>query len=448
MLRKISMKARAFLLALVALPVLSGVVMAGDDAALRHGDVLGPSNWQAAKALLPEEILRHYERGEYTNRILDLQTLERRAPLIPPDLAEATLRNRGQYALTPAGSLIEVQSGTQPEYVMGLPFDRIDPADPQAATKVVWNYFYATWYRGDCRFLMEVLMFGQRGMERRIVAEYQTRMYDGAPEVRARPNGNNLVLQTLVRVVSPADLNGTLSLTWRFRDADRHDALWTYVPGLRRPRQVSPLNRSDGFMGSDVSLDDGQFFDGKPEDFTFRLLGRQDQLVLMDPHGVSGEAEVLALPEGGWRIFWKDVARIGSDDPTWKGLPWAPVSAVLVQRPVWLVEMVPKDPNYLYGRVVLRFDAETFLGTWASKYDRAGTLVASYQVSQGGYYSLDGGRNYVTASGVGAQIAENFVFKRATVIVFPPRDPDNPADYRLPLAPDLFNPDVLVRLGR
>jgi len=446
-LTKKYMKARAALLALLVLSVLGTRVRADDDAVLHHVDILAANNWEMAKGLLPEEILDHYQRGEYANRILDLRTLDHRAPLIPPDLTEATRGNRGRYALNPAGSLIEAQTGLQPEYVVGLPFENIDPADVQAATKIVWNYFYATWYRGDCRFVMEVLMLGERGIERRIIAEYQTRMYDGAPEDRARPNADNLLLQTLVRVISPADLNGTLSLTWRFRDAARHDAVWTYVPGLRRPRQVSPLNRSDGFLGSDISLDDGQFFDGKPEDFTFRLLGRQEQFVLMDPDGVGGAAELLALPDGGWRILWKDVPRIGSDDPAWKGLPWAPVSAVLVRRPVWVVEAVPKDPNYLYGRLVLRFDAETFLGTWASKYDRAGMLAASYQVSQGAYYSLDG-RTYVGASGVGAQIAENLRLKRATAALFPLRNRDNPADYRLPLAADLFNPDVLVRLGR
>lgn len=443
------MKTRALLLMLITLAAPS-VGLAATAAAAARGaeEMLGPSNWTSAKGLLPDEILEHYRRGEYANRILELQTIDRRAPLVPPDLAQATQTNHGRYALTPAGSLIETTSGTQPAYVMGLPFDDIDPNDPQAATKIVWNYFYATWYRGDCRFLMELLMFGDGGVERRITAEYQTRMYDGAPEVRGRRNPDNLQLQTLVRVLSPADISGILSLTWRFRDADRHDALWTYVPGLRRPRQVSPLNRSDGFMGSDISLDDGQFFDGKPEDFTFRLIGRQDQLILMDPHGVRGEAELLALPEGGWRILWKDIPRIGSDDPDWKGLPWAPVSAVLVRRPVWIVEGSPKDPNYLYGRVLLRFDAETYLGTWASKYDRSGTLVAAYEVSQGGYYNPDGAPSYVAASGVGAQIAENFIFKRATAALFPRRNPSNPADYRLSLPADLFNPDVLVRNGR
>lgn len=429
--------------------VASGVIALRSSAApLADGVVLGPSTWEAAKGLLPEEILGHYRRGDYSNRVLDLAALPGTALLNPPDLLESSRSNHGRYALTPAGSIIDAQTGAPPAYIMGLPFDAIDPTDPQAAIKVVWNFFYATWYRGDCRFLSELVMLRAQGVERRVVTDIEMHFYDGAPEAHGQRNPDNLLLQTLARVVSPADLNGTVSLTWRFRDAGQRDMLWTYVPGLRRPRQLSPLNRSDGFMGSDISLDDGTFFDGKPEDFTFRLLGRQEQLVLMDPYSLRGEAELLALPEGGWRIVWKDVPRIGADDPSWKGLPWAPVSAVLVQRPVWIVEATPKDANYLYGRIVLRFDAESYLGSWTSKYDRAGTPVASYQVLQGMYYSPDGGHSYVPGGTIGVQIAENLVYQRATAMLFPPRNPQNAADYRVPLSRDLFDPDALIRLGR
>ena len=71
----------------------------------------------------------------------------------------------------------------------------------------------------------------------------------------------------------PADVNGTAALTWRYRDPDKRDSSWTYVPALRRVRAVSPANRSDGFLGSDMSQDDGTFFEGKPEDFTWKLVG-------------------------------------------------------------------------------------------------------------------------------------------------------------------------------
>jgi hypothetical protein len=397
---------------------------------------------------LPEEILEHYRLGEYRNRFIDLAAGEYRSTESAPDFAAASRANAGRYELSSQGSIVEVGTGQQPAYITGLPFPEVDAADPEAGTKIVWNHFYAVWYRGNCHFLSELVMLGQQGVERRIVTDVYMRMLDGAPEARGLPNPNNLLMQTLARVLFPADLNGTVSLTWRFRDGNEHDALWTYVPGLRRARRVSALNRSDGFLGSDISLDDGPFFDGKPEDFTFRLLGQKDQLVLIDPYSVRGEGELVPVTGGGWRIVWKDVPRIGADDPSWTGLPWAPVSAVLALRPVWIVEAVPKDPSYLYGRIVLRFDADNFLGTWATKHDRADSLAASYQVSHGAYYTADEGRSYVPAGGVAVQLAESFVYKRATVVRFPPRDPHNPADYRVVLADELFNADALMRLGR
>jgi hypothetical protein len=211
---------------------------------------------------------------------------------------------------------------------------------------------------------------------------------------------------------------------------------------------VNPLNRSDGFLGSDLSLDDGPFFDGKPEDFTFRLLERSDMLVLMDPFALRGEAELVALAGGGWRTVWKDVPRIGADDPAWKGLPWAPASAVLVRRPVWIVEAVPKASDYLYGRILLRFDAETYRGSWSSKYDRAGRLLISYQVSNGPFYTPDGGRSWISAGGVAVQTAENHLYDRATVTLFPPRAKENPADWRVSTRAESFGVDALTRAGR
>ena len=428
--------------------VLAGLVAAGTSgtsANLRDGDMLGPSNWEGARGLLPDEILEHYRTGEYQNRILDLAAPGLRSIGNPPDFQAGSLANRGRFTLTPEGSIVEVATGKPPAYLIGLPFPDIDPGDPQAGTKILWNNLYAMYYRGDSHFLSELVMLSRGGVERRIATDVVMRTYDGSPESRDRDNPDDLVLQMLARVVAPADLDGTISLTWRYRAGDRHDAVWTYVPGLRRPRLVNPLNRSDGFLGSDISLDDGPFFDGKPESFRLQLLGRQDMLVLIDPFSVRGEAELLTLPGGGYRTVWKDVPRIGADDPSWRGLPWAPVSAVLVRRPVWVVEAVPKDPNYLYGRILLRFDAETFRGSWATKYDRAGRVAMSYQIANGAYVSPDDGKTYVNAGGIVVQTSENFVFHRATTILFPPRNPKNPADYRVPTSADAFNPNVLTR---
>ncbi len=417
-------------------------------AELQDGDVLGPSNAEEAKGLLPDEILDHYRQGEYINPILDINKPGYMSLQLPADFQEATQANAGLYELSPAGSIVEKRSGQQPPYVFGLPFPDIDPQDPQAGTKIVWNFFYSTWYSDNTHFLTELVMLSRGGVDRRLSTDVLTLMYDGTADARGRANPNNLLLQTMARVVSPADLAGTTSLTWRFRDGDKHDSLWTYVPGLRRARQVSALNRSDGFLGSDISLDDGSFFDSKPEDFIFRLVERREQLVLVDPFSVRGEGEILPVSGGGWRIFWKDVPRIGADAPDWHGLPWAPVSAVLVRRPVWIVEATPRDPNYLFGRLVLRFDAETYQGSFTTKFDRAGTVMMSYQAATGAYYSGDNGQTYIPAGGIAVRTVENYPYTRATVVLFPPRRRENPADYRIPLSPDAFNADALIRFGK
>jgi hypothetical protein len=439
---------RLFLLVTVAIAAAIAVTESGRTPSLHDGEMLGPDNWQAARGLLPDEILEHYRLGEYANRFVDLKRPGLRTLDDPPEMKAATRRNRDRLAIDARGSIVDAATGQLPTRITGMPFPDIEPNDPQAAVKIVWNNIYSTYYRGDSRFLTQMLLLGKGGLDRMITTDVLMRVYDGSPESAGRSNPNNLLQQTLASVVAPADLAGTNSLTWRFRAGDHPDLVWSYVPGLRRPRQVNPLNRSDGFLGSDISLDDGPFFDGKPESFEFKLLGRKDMLVLVDPFSLRGDIDLEPLPAGGWRIVWKDVPRLGMDQPGWKGLPWAPVSAVLGLRPVWEVQAIPHDPNYLFGRIVLYIDAVTYRGAWVTKYDRAGTLMISYQVSTGAMASPDGGKTWIPAGGIAVQTAENHIYKRATAIAFPPRDPHNAADYRVRTNAAEFAIDALVRGGR
>lgn len=442
------MRARNWFL-LVGAAFAVGLAAPPSPAAVHPGVVLSEDNWQEARGLLPEEILRHYERGEYRTPVVEIDEKTLGRVRLPPDFQAASRANRDRYRLTEAGTIVDAKTGEPPPFLMGLPFPDIEPNDPQAALKIMWNHFLTIWYRSDTRLTTELWMIATDGsIDRKIRTDVTMRMYDGSNDARGRENPEGVFYQTLARVVWPADLNGIVSLSWRYRRGDMPDASWTYVPGLRRVRQVDPLNRSDGFLGSDLSLDDGAFFDAKPEDFEFRLLGREDGLVLFDPYALRGEVDLRPAPRGGWRVVWRDAPRIGLDNPEWKGLPWAPQSAVLAQRPLWIVEARPRDPNYLYSRLILRIDAETYHGCWVSKYDRAGELVHSYQIGRGIYVSGDGGKTWVGGGGVVTQIGEQLQLHRATAVLFPRGDPQNPSDFHVPTDPGEFEPDVLVRYGR
>src|SRR5262249_27133991 len=56
----------------------------------------------------------------------------------------------------------------------------------------------------------------------------------------------------------------------------------------------------------------------------------------------------------------------------WTGASWWPTNLHMTSRPVWILELTPKDPYYAYGRQILWIDKELFFGYYKEIYDRAG----------------------------------------------------------------------------
>jgi hypothetical protein len=419
---------------------------AGDG--LQPGEVLNETNWKKAEGLLPPEILRHYQHGEYANPIVDWPP-EQFA--WPPDFLASTEKNAGQFDVDDAGTIIEKGSGKQPPYILGHPFPVIDRGDPKAGTKVLWNYYYSGWYIGSIHAESQLNWVAPKSLERRgdVIADFE--YYDGVRESERRPNPDNLNARFLAVTVAPVDLNGTASLSWRYRDPETRDSTWAFVPALRRVRAVSPANRSDGFLGSDMSQDDGPFFDGKAQDFTWALTGEVDQLRLVDPLGLKGEGNLVWLPSGGWRTNWPDLKFLGYMDPQWKGVAWAPLTAALAKRRVWVVEGKPKDRYYLYGRIELYIDKVTFQGAWNRKFSWQGELLNTLQVLSGGaakpFTRPDGKVDYLGATNMAFQCAENVKVNQATVAGIK-SDPKGGFDVRVTFPPNLFDVNSLSRFGK
>lgn len=431
----------------VRLRVLCGVLLllaTSAAAELKPGDTLGPDNWQEARGLLPDEFLECYRRGDFRHRVGDFP-IDRIGD--DPVFQAAVDANRGRYALDDAGSILDVRTGAPPEYVYGWPFPDIDPKDPQAAMKIVWNFFYTTYYGGNAHYRADLLWVSRRGLDRAVEVDSSVKYYDGQhPRFREPDADRELLTQSLAEVRAPADVNGIVSLSWRYRGAARRDAIWTFLPALRRVRQVSPANRSDGFLGSDLSQDDGAYFDGKVEDFTWKLVGEQDLLVLFDAPSFERAAALERLPGGGWRMLIPGGARVGFQQPDWKGAPWCPLQEVLIRRPHWVVEAVPKDPYYLFGKLVFRFDKELFMGSYSSKYDWQGNLIGSYSAIRTNIVKVAPGELWGWAGGAVA-VALNWKLDRATTAGIVAGQ-NVPADSRVPLSPSLFSLQRLTERGR
>lgn len=394
---------------------LGAFVASGRAEELQPGMTLGPETAALAKDLLPSDILRHYEKGEYVNPVADWPVEKY---TWPTDFHEGSKRNEGKYDLTPEGGVIEKATGKQPDYVLGFPFPTITPDDPNAATKAMWNFKYRTWYFGNLKAESQINMLDAKRLARRLDVTASFYYFDGVPEAeRPAENAGNFMEKFLTVVNSPADVNGTAALTWRYRDPGKRDSSWTYVPALRRVRQISPANRSDGFLGSDFAQDDGTFFEAKVEDFTWKLVGEKEQLRLVDPMNLKGESRIRWEEGGGWDVEWPDIPFIGYMDPDWKGVAWAPRTAAVAKRPFWVIEAVPKDRYYLYGKMEMYVDKIAYQGAWVRKFDWKGELVQNFQVMAYEPHEKtrpDGTKDYIQGSNMAFQTAESLKFNRAT----------------------------------
>ncbi|MBI3785826.1 MAG: DUF1329 domain-containing protein [Deltaproteobacteria bacterium] len=436
-------------LAIVLAVAWTGTPVAAEDvaASLKVGDTLDTGNAQLAKDLLPPEILKHYEKGDYKNKIVSYPLGQAKWE---KSFLEATEKNAGQLDVDERGTIVEKGSNKQSAYYYGIPFPVIDEKDPKAGVKIAWNQFLAYWYGGSSFNRTLVSMLSRKGIDREIVANGWFNFLDGLPPKYRQPNPNNLQSQFLGVSLKPADLQGTSSLTWRYREPDKRDSVWAFIPALRRVRAVSPANRSDGYLGSDISGDDGFFFDGKPEDFEWKLIGKHDALRIVDPNTVTGPIPIPPVPGGGWVVLTDlNPPTYGAAQPGWTGAPWAPTDAALAKRPMYIIQAIPRDKYYLYGRIELWIDAETWDGAWNRKFSWGGELVHEYQM-QARVNHAAGDPNdpeYIPTSTMVWACAENFKMDRATLGGLR-ADPHSPAHRRVPIDAALFESTSLQKYGK
>lgn len=414
---------------------------------LAVGDMLDESNWQKAEGLLPPEILKHYQNGEYRNRIVSYPL---GSAQWEQSFLDATEENTERLDIDDRNTIIDKATGVQPDYLYGIPFPAIDPKDPKAGPKIAWNQFLAYWYGGSSENRTSVIMLRPKELDREIIADGWFHFFDGQTPKYREENPLNFQSQFLGKTISPADLQGTASLSWRYRDPTKRDSVWAYVPAIRRVRAVSPANRSDGYLGSDFSGDDGFFFDGKPQDFTFSLVGKRDGLRLLDPTSAAGPLPVKAAPAGGWVVVTdRNPPTVGFRTPGWTGLAWAPADLALAKRPFWVIEAVPRDPYYLYGRLELWIDAETWSGAWNRKFSWSGEPVHLLQMAASINHPAgsEEDREWVPVATMVYACAESLKFNRATLGGMRP-DPQAASYRRMPIDARLFDPMALQRFGK
>jgi hypothetical protein len=349
------------------------------------GDVIDKSNWQKLEGLVPDPLLNWVKKGDW---IIGIEELNYDPHAYQPDFAlDGIKTNAGKYALGADEGIVDSETGKPPEYIIGIPFPGVDPNDQGAAVKMMHNNHYMQYLSADLRFSFGLIWMGRRGYEREVGAVWMQAAMDGWPGVRDRKNPNRMEKYAIALVQKPFDVKGTAIMTWRYLAAEKYDDSFGYIPAVRRVRRMSPANRSDAFVGSDLCIDDANGYDGKVAAFEWKLLGQQEAIVpFYDPDPVR----IVQDENGEWSTT-SDVKELiwGYRKEGWQGAPWAPTNMTWVKRPVHIMEVKPKDPYYNYGTHYMWIDAETYACNYKVIHDRSGAYWKTFVKGDSGLIDKD-----------------------------------------------------------
>ena len=275
----------------------------------------------------------------------------------PPPYRDATEKYSSQVRLSPDGrSLLG--------YVAGEPFPMIDPNDPQAGGKIMWNVTFRPISSDDydLRWFDGISVYWGRNAPYREVYAASVGHYAGYNEVGRtevepmptdpdfRASGRYYMF-ALFPILAPANQRGFGIMKFRYADPNREDDTWMWTPGTRRLRRLnnSMLDVAAGPLTYDENHYQG--FSGKNEDYDFRYLGERKMLGAVNVDQVPDRR----CPTDGGASHCPD--------------PWQ-------MRSMYVVEARPRRGRLVseYTREVMYIDSEADFVMSDDLYDNAGEL--------------------------------------------------------------------------
>jgi hypothetical protein len=283
----------------------------------------------------------------------------------PPPYKDATEKYSGQVRLSDDHrSLVG--------YVAGQPFPLIDPNDPYAGTKIVWNLVYKPFYSDDydLRFYDGDTEYTAKGPQKGQIAYFQIGHYMGydlvgRTEVEPMPIDpdfritSRLWIFGLYPVLAPMEIRGAGYIRWRYAAANRPDDTWSIGAGSRRVRRLdeSILSSSAASGTAAFSWDPDHYsgFNAKTEEYEYKMLGEKNMLATVH---AEHSPEVRCATDGGASVC----------PEAWE------------MRHMYIVEATPR-PRIVHpidSRTVLYEDSEIWFNPYIDTYDQGGRLFRTH----------------------------------------------------------------------
>jgi hypothetical protein len=285
-------------------------------------------------------------------------------------VGERSLKYMGQTKQDEQGYIINET------YKEGVPFPR--PSGPHKGIQLMYNWTKRA-YPADNTLEYDLTLGMNSGwnIDHNGIADYvwvrlQGRsMYPpyGWYDKRAEKMTEELV-QTYT-VTQPRDLFGNVYYILFYGDSRKDPSFMAYVNLLRRVRKLSSSDRQDQAVGQDICFDDGagfaQALSSTRYPYTYKVLEEREFIV--PAHTTEG-------------VAWFD----SKEKYKWKDLK-------LERRPMYKLEMLQQDKNYIYSKRIYWVDKETFLLTYGEFFDQKGRLYRNFLVEWGfvkplGYFNI------------------------------------------------------------
>ena len=240
----------------------------------------------------------------------------------------------------------------------GMPFPNPDLSDPaKAGQQLAWNFDYNT--HGDAyHWLRTGPNVDVRSRTERISRQDMYELYyvsrvdvDPKPNLLAS-NPKGIRRGYFIHLFMPPEFINTRMFNIRYLDYNKSDDGYMWYSQFRRIRRISTAQRTDTIDGSDLIYDDEFLWDGAIPRNTYKYVGRKDLLCtrhqdIKQLQRVSGQP----LPNG--------IAR--------------------ERLNTYVIEVVSKDPNYIYKKMVWYVDPETYYIQWKEIYDNLSRLWKCFE---------------------------------------------------------------------
>jgi hypothetical protein len=341
---------------------LAALTAAPARAELDEGAVIEASNLDRMKeetfegktiaSMLPETM-------EWAIREQGLKLTLRRSEEVPKDprWEEATEKYSANVKL-------DAETGLISGYEAGLPFPDVSMDDPQAATKLMWNFYaqggYPRAMLQDYPLFAFLFVDGDKGLERvqhwALIRYYMRGRLDGTPTV----GDGSVHFKQLLFAHYPYDIRGLGTYTVRYWDG-RMDDIWAYLRTVRRSRRLTGGAWMDPIGGTDQLNDEVEVMSAHPVWYPeYKLVGKQT---------------ILAVAHSRWPV-WDDEAEslkgkypvVDLENPPY----WNPVDD-WEPREVYVIEAKLPD-EHPYSKKVMYLDADTWVLYLGETYDKKGEL--------------------------------------------------------------------------